>query len=61
MKITIGLVALANHVSVEHAIAVRTLREGGAVVYVKTTMAQTGMVCFFPEKEKGGKAEKYCS
>jgi amidase len=44
MKITIGFVALANTVSEQDARAVQTLRQAGAVVYVKTTMPQTGMV-----------------
>ena len=46
MKITLGFVALADRVSDEDAIVVQTLREAGAVVYVKTTMPQTGMVRF---------------
>lgn len=45
MRITIGLAAQAYEVASKDAIAVQTLRENGAVVYVKTTMPQTGMVC----------------
>lgn len=44
MKISIGLVANANQVADKDAIAVQTLRQAGAVVYVKTTMPQSGMV-----------------
>lgn len=44
MKITLGLVSLANKVSEKDAVAVQSLREAGAVVYCKTTMPQTGMV-----------------
>jgi amidase len=44
MKISIGLVAHANQVADKDAIAVQTLRQAGAVVYVKTTMPQSGMV-----------------
>ncbi|KIX07405.1 uncharacterized protein Z518_02058 [Rhinocladiella mackenziei CBS 650.93] len=43
LKYTLGMVALANQVSDTDAIVVQTLREAGAVVYVKTTMPQTGM------------------
>ncbi len=47
MKITLGFVALADHVSETDAVAVQSLREAGAIVYCKTTMPQTGMVRFF--------------
>ncbi len=50
MKLTLGSIALADNVSQKDAIAVQALRKAGAVVYVKTTMPQTGMVCFLPER-----------
>jgi amidase len=50
LKSAIGLVAHANKVGDKDAIVVQTLREAGAVVYVKTTMPQTGMVRLIPEK-----------
>jgi amidase len=40
---TSGLIAWADHVSVEDALIVRTFREQGAVFYVKTTNPQTLM------------------
>lgn len=43
MNITIGMVALAGMTSKDDAVVVQSLREAGAVVYVKTTMPQTGM------------------
>jgi amidase len=44
MRITLGLVGFADTTSKGDAVAVQSLREAGAVVYVKTTMPQTGMV-----------------
>jgi Asp-tRNA(Asn)/Glu-tRNA(Gln) amidotransferase A subunit family amidase len=44
MRITLGLIDFADTVSRDDAICVQSLRAAGAIVYVKTTMPQTGMV-----------------
>jgi Asp-tRNA(Asn)/Glu-tRNA(Gln) amidotransferase A subunit family amidase len=44
MKITLGIAALADAISENDALAVKSLGKAGAIVYCKTTMPQTGMV-----------------
>jgi amidase len=44
MRITTGYVCEANVISDRDAVVVQTLRQAGAIIYVKTTMPQTGMV-----------------
>jgi amidase len=43
-KWTLGYVCWRKNVSTSDAVLVQTLRKAGAVIYVKTTMPQTGMV-----------------
>ncbi|KPI38100.1 putative amidase [Cyphellophora attinorum] len=43
MRIALGMVDFADSSSSSDAVAVQSLRAAGAVVYVKTTMPQTGM------------------
>lgn len=42
---TMGYVSWADSVSDEDAVIVESLRNAGAVIFVETTMPQSGMVC----------------
>jgi amidase len=44
MKYTLGYVAWADRIASSDAVVVQSLRKAGEIVYVKTTMPQTGMV-----------------
>jgi amidase len=43
LKHSFGFVAWADHVDTEDAVVVSALRDAGAIIYLKTTMPQTGM------------------
>jgi len=44
VKHTFGYVSWADRVAESDAVAVQALREAGAIIFVKTTMPQTGLV-----------------
>jgi amidase len=48
MKHTYGYVSWADRVADCDAVVIEALREAGAIVFVKTTMPQTGLVNGFP-------------
>ena len=44
MKHTFGYVSWAERIAESDAVVVQALREAGAIIFVKTTMPQTGLV-----------------
>jgi Asp-tRNA(Asn)/Glu-tRNA(Gln) amidotransferase A subunit family amidase len=52
MRETIGFTSRADNVATEDAAAVKAIRKAGAIIYVKTTMPQIGMVSLNPIMQK---------
>jgi len=47
LRSTLGYCGLADNRPKEDSVLVKALKDAGAIVFVKTTMPVTGMVCFF--------------